>query len=121
MGNIITNFAAISIDYLVGSITACLWEWVFNTYDPNKGTLISVFEGLLQLTATTTTAYFLGGLLTPVGISSGLGMVAIMYFAFTYSPNMRAKLNAGHLKTKTTLAFDSQTLLGGGGTSSSSE
>jgi len=112
MGGILSTFLGVSIDYLVGSLTACLWEWVFNPYDPSKGTFISLFEGLLQLTATATTAFWLHGMITPADISSGLGMVAIMYFAITYSPNMRGKLNAAHHLTKTTLAFDSGTLLG---------
>lgn len=113
MGGILSTFTGLSVDYLVGSLTACLWEWVFNPYDPSKGHLLSVFEGLLQLTATSTTAFYLSGLLTPAGASSGLGMVALMYFAFSYSPNLRAKLNAGHQLTKTTLAFDSTSFLAG--------
>lgn len=113
MGNIFSTFMGVSIDYLVGSLTGCLWEWVFNTYDPSKGTMISVFEGLLQLTASVTTAYWLHGIVTPVGVTSGLGMVAVMFFTLSYSPNLRAKLNAGHQLTKTTLAFDSTSFLSG--------
>lgn len=111
MGGILSSFVGIGVDYLAGSITACTWEWVFNPYDPSKSTFLSVFEGLLQLTASVSTGFWLSGLLTPEGAVSNLGMVAIMYFIFSYSPNMRAKLQAGHTTTKTTLAFNTPSFL----------
>ncbi len=111
MGGILSTFVGVSVDYLIGSLTACIWEWVFNPYDSSKSTLFSVLEGLLQLTASVSTAYWFTGLLTPNGASSNLGMVAVIYFTFMYSPNMRAKLNAGHQTTKTTLAFNTPSLL----------
>ena len=111
MGGILSNLIGVSVDYLIGSLTACIWEWVFNPYDASKSTLFSVLEGLLQLTASVSTAYWLSGILTPVGATSNLGMVAIFYFTLMYSPNLRAKLNAGHQTTKQTLMFTSPSLL----------
>ena len=119
MGGILSNMIGVSVDYLVGSLTACIWEWVFNPYDASKSTIFSVLEGLLQLTASTSTAYWLSGILTPVGASSNLGMVAIFYFTLMYSPNLRAKLNAGHQTTKQTLMFTTPSLLFSSGGSSS--
>jgi len=111
MGGILSSFMGVGVDYLIGSLTACVWEWVFNPYSSDKSTFFSVLEGLLQLTASATTAYWLTGILTPAGASSNLGMVLIMYFTLSYSPNMRAKLNAGHQMTKTTLAFNTSNFL----------
>lgn len=111
MGGVLSNFIGVSVDYLIGSLTACIWEWVFNPYDASKSTIFSVMEGLLQLTASTSTAYWLTGVLTPAGASSNLGMVAVFFFTLMYSPNLRAKLNAGHQTTKVTLAFNTPSFL----------
>lgn len=111
MGGILSSFVGVSVDYLIGSLTACVWEWVFNPYDSSKSTLFSVLEGLLQLTASVSTAYWLTGILTPTSATSNLGMVAVVYFTFAYSPNMRAKLNAGHQITNSTLAFNTPSFL----------
>ncbi len=111
MGGILSTFMGVSVDYLIGSLTGCVWEWVFNPYDSSKSTFLSVLEGLLQLTASVSTAYWLTGLLTPAGASSNLGMVAVFYFTLAYSPNLRAKLNAGHQVTRTTLAFNTPSFL----------
>lgn len=120
MGGILSNFMGVGADYLIGSLTACIWEWVFNPYSTDKSTLFSVFEGLLQLTASTSTAYWLSGILTPTGASSNLGMVLIMFFTLSYSPNLRAKLNAGHQMTRSTLSFNTPSFLMNPPSSSSS-
>jgi len=111
MGGILSSFLGVSVDYLIGSLTSCIWEWIFNPYDASKSTIFSVFEGLLQLTASVSTAYWLTGILTPTGASSNLGMVAVFFFTIMYSPNLRAKLNAGHQVTKTTLNFNGPSFL----------
>ncbi len=108
MGNILNVAISLGIDYLTGSITAMLYDgFLFRAYDASKPKYIQVSEGLLQLTATVLTADYLSTLLTPSTFQGTdiIGMVGIIYFAFLFSPNMIAKLQATHTQTKQVLGF----------------
>lgn len=105
MGNLLSTLVAGSIDYLSGSLTAMIWERIMHPYDQNKHKFISVLEGIFQFAATVTTADLISNVLTPAGTNNNLGMVGIMFFALIYSPNMLAKLGAGHNTLKQILMF----------------
>jgi hypothetical protein len=108
MGSIVSITISLGVDYLTGSLTAMVWEKVFNPYDASKGKFMQVSEGLLQLSATVTTSDYLRTLITPKTIGDApdlVGMVAVLYFALLFSPNMVAKLRATHIDITQVLGF----------------
>lgn len=105
MGNLLSTLVAGGVDYLAGSLTAMVWERIMHPYDPSKHKFISVLEGVFQFAATITTSDLISNVLTPAGANSTIGMVGVMFFALIYSPNMLAKLGAGHNTLKQILMF----------------
>ena len=109
MGNVLGITVSGGIDYLAGSLTAMLWEWAFPDYKASSTSkFMNLIEGLLQLAATITTASYAVGLLTPSGFVKDrtTGMIGVMFFAFMYSVNMRAKLQSMHVTLRDVLLFN---------------
>lgn len=109
MGGIFSIFVSSGIDYLAGSLTAMLWEWAFKPFDPSSNEkFMDLLTGLLQLSATVTTASYAVGILTPSGFIKDrtTGMIGVLFFAFMYSVNMRAKLQSMHVTLRDVLMFN---------------
>lgn len=109
MGGIFSIFVSSGIDYLAGSLTAMLWEWAFHPFDPSSDEkFMNLLTALLQLSATVTTASYTVGILTPSGFIKDrtTGMVGVLFFAFMYSVNMRAKLQSMHTTLRDVLLFN---------------
>ena len=107
MGNLVSVTLSVGIDFIVGSLTAMVWEKIFNPYDATQQTYISAAEGILQMGASVSTAQLLSGMLTPSGgvVAEVMGFVGIMNFIFLFSPNMVAKLCATHATSVAVLGF----------------
>ena len=98
MGNVFTTTISVLIDWLAGSITAAIWEWVFPAYSSSDGKVKCIVEGALQLGAVCVTAPYILDLITPASVdkSSTIGLIGVMYFALFYSDNLQAKLKSVH-------------------------
>lgn len=107
MGNIFTMFISLGIDWLSSSLTANIWEWIFNKYDPTTSKVITIIEGLFQLTAEVITSTFILNLITPNNFQKDntVGLVVVLSFMIMYSPNMRAKLQVTHSTMKQMFLF----------------
>jgi hypothetical protein len=107
MGNIVGITVSASIDYLAGSLTSMLWEWIFSKYDPTQSKAMNLLQGILQLGATVTTSSLAVSLLTPSYIEKDntIGMIGVMFFSLMYSPNMRLKLQSAHATLREILLF----------------
>lgn len=109
MGGVISLSVSCGIDYFAGSLTAMLWEWAFKPYQPDSDSkFMNLLTGLLQLSATVTTASYAVGILTPSGFVKDrtMGMIGVMFFALMYSVNMRAKLQSMHVTLRDVLLFN---------------
>lgn len=107
MGGVVSLTISAGIDYLAGSLTAMLWEWIFNKYSPDTPKYRNLIEGLLQMGATIATSNLFASVLTPNSFAkdSTIGMIGVIFFAFMYSPNMRAKLQSMHVTVRDTFLF----------------
>lgn len=104
MGNVFGATISVMIDWLAGSVSATIWEWVFQPYQPGAGKAKTFLEGSLQLGALIVTVPYMVDLLTPGGIetSNSIGLVGALFFAFMYSDNLMAKLKSSQAFAKNT-------------------
>ncbi len=108
MGNIVSLTVSVAVDYLGGSLSAMLWEYIFQPYNATANKFYNIGMGLLQMAATIGSCTLLTSFLTPAGYSkdSTIGLIGVILFAFSYSPNMRAKLQTGHTTLREILLFN---------------
>ncbi len=107
MGNIFTITISALLDYVAGSVTSMLWEWIFPQYESGGSRIMTTIEGLLQLGASVATAPYLLSILTPAsfGRDTTIGLIGVMYFVMLFSPNMIAKLSNAHTTMSDVLMF----------------
>ena len=98
MGSIVSITVSVFIDWLAGSITAGVYEYVFSPYSSSTSKTKTIIEGITQMGVTVATAPYLMDLLTPSMFekSTSIGLIGVLFFAFMYSNNMMAKLRTAH-------------------------
>lgn len=120
MGNFVSIALTCAVDYGIASVLSMFWEHIFTPYDASSSKTRTVIEGLLQFAALNSSLYWGISAFSFDGMDNTLGMIPLVFFAYTFSPNMIMKLSASHNTLRALLGFNFPNLLFSGGFESGS-